>query len=55
MREAQALHDDYIGVQHLVLAQLAMGDGMGRTILSSLGASREALRAAVLARYRKAS
>ena len=55
LREAQALHDDYIGVQHLVLAQLAMGDGMGRTILSSLGASREALRAAVLARYRKAS
>ena len=55
LREAQALHDDCIGVQHLVLAQLAMGDGMGRTILSSLGASREALRAAVLARYRKAS
>ena len=55
LREAQALHDDCIGVQHLVLAQLAMGDGMGRTILSSLGASSEALRAAVLARYRKAS
>ena len=55
LREAQALHDDYIGVQHLVLAQLAMGDGMSRTILSSLGASREALHAAVLARYRKAS
>jgi len=55
LRQAQALHDDYIGVQHLVLAQLAMGDGMGRTILSSLGASSEALRAAVLARYRKAS
>jgi hypothetical protein len=32
-----------------------MSDGMGQTILSSLGASREALRAAVLARYRKAS
>jgi ATP-dependent Clp protease ATP-binding subunit ClpA len=55
LREARALHDDYIGVQHLVLAQLAMSDGMAPTILSSLGVSREALRAAVLARYRKAS
>ena len=55
LREAQALHDDYIGVQHLILAQLAISEGMGQTILSSLGASREALRAAVLARYRKAS
>ena len=42
-------------MQHLVLAQLAMSDGMAPTILSSLGVSREALRAAVLARYRKAS
>ena len=55
LREATALHDDYIGVQHLVLAQLAIGDGMPRTILSALGVSSEALRAAVLARYRKAS
>ena len=55
LREARALHDDYIGVQHLVLAQLAMSDGMAPVILSSLGASRESLRAAVLARYRKAS
>ena len=55
LRQAQALHDDYIGVQHLVLAQLALSDGMTPTILSSLGASREALRTAVLARYRKAS
>ena len=55
LRQAQALHDDYIGVQHLVLAQLALSDGASATILSSLGVSREALRAAVLARYRKAS
>ena len=55
LREAKALHDDYIGVQHLVLAQLALSDGVAATILSSLGVSREALRAAVLARYRKAS
>jgi Clp amino terminal domain, pathogenicity island component len=50
-----ALHDDYIGVQHLVLAQLAIRDGMPRMILTALGASSESLRAAVLARYRKAS
>jgi ATP-dependent Clp protease ATP-binding subunit ClpA len=55
LREAQALHDDYIGVQHLILAQLAITGGMGQAILSSLGASHEALRADVLARYRKAS
>ena len=55
LREARALHDDYIGVQHLVLAQLAISDGMPRTILAALGVSSEALRAAILARYRKAS
>jgi ATP-dependent Clp protease ATP-binding subunit ClpA len=55
LREATALHDDYIGVQHLILAQLAMSDSMARVILSALGASRESLRAAILARYRKAS
>jgi Clp amino terminal domain, pathogenicity island component len=55
LREAMALHDDYIGVQHLVLAQLAIRDGMPRMILSALGASSDSLRAAILARYRKAS
>ena len=55
LREAVALHDDYIGVQHIVLAQLAMREGMAPTILSALGASSDVLRAAILARYRKAS
>ena len=55
LREAKALHDDYIGVQHLILALLAMSDGMARLILSALGASAESLRADILARYRKAS
>jgi hypothetical protein len=55
LREAKGLHDDYIGVQHLVLAQLAISDGMPRQILSALGASAESLRADILARYRKAS
>jgi ATP-dependent Clp protease ATP-binding subunit ClpA len=55
LREAKALHDHYIGVHHLVLAQLAIPDGMPKLIVSALGASRESLRAAILARYRKAS
>jgi hypothetical protein len=55
LRESVALHDDYIGVQHLILAQLALKDGMSRLLLAALGASRESLRAAILARYRKAS
>jgi ATP-dependent Clp protease ATP-binding subunit ClpA len=55
LREAKARHDNYIGTEHLILAQLAMSDGMTRTILSALGVSKESLRAAILARYRKAS
>ena len=55
LREAQALHDNYIGVQHLALALLALKDGTVPVILSSLGASATSLRAAILARYRKAS
>jgi ATP-dependent Clp protease ATP-binding subunit ClpA len=55
LREAKVLHDDYIGVQHLILAQLAISDGMPRQILSALGASTDSLRADILARYRKAS
>jgi hypothetical protein len=55
LREAKALHDNHIGVQHLTLALLAMKDGMVPVILSALGASATSLRAAILARYRKAS
>jgi ATP-dependent Clp protease ATP-binding subunit ClpA len=55
LREAKALHDNYIGVQHLTLALLVLNDGMVPVILSALGASAASLRAAVLARYRKAS
>jgi Clp amino terminal domain, pathogenicity island component len=55
LREAQALHDNYIGVQHLALALVALKDGTVPAILSALGASAASLRAAILARYRKAS
>jgi ATP-dependent Clp protease ATP-binding subunit ClpA len=55
LREAQALNDTYIGVQHLALALLARKDGMAPVILSALGTPAASLRSAVLARYRKAS
>jgi hypothetical protein len=55
LREAKALHDNYIGVQHLTLALLAMKDGTVPAILSALGAPAAPLRADILARYRKAS
>ena len=55
LREAEALHDNYIGVQHLTLALLRPHDGTVPVILSALAASATSLRAAILARYRKAS
>jgi hypothetical protein len=55
LREAVALKDNYIGVQHLALALLTMNEGMVPVILSALGASNTSLRAAILDRYRKAS
>jgi hypothetical protein len=55
LREAQALHDNTIGVQHLTLALLALQDGTVPVILTALGAPATSLRAAILARYRKAS
>jgi ATP-dependent Clp protease ATP-binding subunit ClpA len=55
LREAKARHDNYIGVEHLTLALLAMNDGAVPPILSALGASQATLRAAILDRYRQAS
>ena len=55
LREAEAMHDNYIGVQHLTLALLRPQDGTVPAILSALGAPAASLRAAILARYRKAS
>jgi len=55
LREAKALHDNYIGVQHLILALLSLKDGMVPVILSALGTPATSVRAAILARYRKAS
>ena len=55
LREAEALHDNYIGVQHLTLALLRPHDGTVPEILSAIDAPATSLRAAILARYRKAS
>ncbi len=55
LREAEALHDSYIGVQHLALALLRPHDGTVPEILSAVDAPATSLRAAILARYRKAS
>jgi hypothetical protein len=55
LREAMALEDNYIGVQHITLALLAMKDGMVPVILSAIGAPTASVRAAILDRYRKAS
>jgi hypothetical protein len=55
LREAKAQHDNYIGVQHLTLALLTLQDGTVPVILTALGVPAASLRAAILARYRKAS
>jgi hypothetical protein len=55
LREAKALHDTCTGVEHLALALLAPKDGTVPVILSALGVPAPSLRAAILARYRKAS
>jgi len=55
LRQALALHDNYIGVQHVILALLGLKDGMPKAILAGLGASGDSLRAAILDRYRQAS
>jgi Clp amino terminal domain, pathogenicity island component len=54
-REAQARHGTQIGVEHLALGLLAVSDGLVPPILSALGASAPALRAAILGRYQQAS
>jgi ATP-dependent Clp protease ATP-binding subunit ClpA len=55
LREAEARHDNYIGIEHLTLALVGMKDGAVPPVLSALGASQATLRAAILDRYRKAS
>jgi ATP-dependent Clp protease ATP-binding subunit ClpA len=55
LREAVALHDSNIGAEHITLALLTPRDGTVPRILAALGAEPASVRAAILARYRKAS
>jgi ATP-dependent Clp protease ATP-binding subunit ClpA len=55
LREAKTLDDNDIGIQHLTLALLTLRDGMVPVILTALDIPAAPLRAAILARYLKAS
>ncbi len=55
LREAVALHDSHIGVEHIALALTTIKQGLVPQILSQAGAPAAALRTAILDRYRRAS
>jgi hypothetical protein len=55
VREAVALHDPHIIVEHITLALTTIKQGLVPTILSGAGAPAPALRAEILDRYRRAS
>jgi ATP-dependent Clp protease ATP-binding subunit ClpA len=55
LREADALHDSRIGVEHIALALTTIKQGLVPQILSEACASAAALRTAILDRYRRAS
>jgi ATP-dependent Clp protease ATP-binding subunit ClpA len=55
LREAQTRHGAQIGVEHLALGLLAVDEGLVPPILSALGVSAPALRAAILDRCRQPS
>ena len=54
-REAQALDDRHIGVEHIALALTTVASGLVPPILAAAGAQPPVLRAAILDRYRQAS
>jgi ATP-dependent Clp protease ATP-binding subunit ClpA len=55
LREAVALHDSHVGVEHITLALTSIKIGLVPDILAEAGATAPALRAAILDRYRRAS
>ena len=55
VREAAALHDSHVGVEHITLALTTIRQGLVPEILAEAGAPAPALRAAILDRYRRAS
>ena len=54
-READALDDAHIGVEHIALVLTTVASGLVAPILSAAGTSAPVLRAAILDRYRQAS
>jgi ATP-dependent Clp protease ATP-binding subunit ClpC len=54
-READALDDAHIGVEHITLVLTTVAGGLVPAILSAAGAPAPTLRAAILDRYRRAS
>jgi hypothetical protein len=55
LREALALQDSHVGVEHIALALTAVKKGLVPPLLSAAGAPAQALRAAILDSYRQAS
>jgi ATP-dependent Clp protease ATP-binding subunit ClpA len=55
LREALAMHDSHVGVEHIALALSSVKRGLVPSIVSAAGASEPALRAGILGRYRQAS
>jgi ATP-dependent Clp protease ATP-binding subunit ClpA len=55
VREAAALNDPNIGVEHIALALTRVKQGLVPPILAEAGTTAEALRTAILDRYRRAS
>ena len=55
LREAVAMDDSHMGVEHIALALTTVASGLVPPILSAAGAQVPALRTAILDRYRRAS
>jgi ATP-dependent Clp protease ATP-binding subunit ClpA len=55
LREAVALSDPNIGVEHIALALTTIKQGLVPPILAEAGTTAAALRTAILDRYRRAS
>src|ERR1019366_9459787 len=55
LREALALHDSHIGVEHIALALVSVKRGLVPSVMSAADAPEPALRAAILERYQQAS
>jgi ATP-dependent Clp protease ATP-binding subunit ClpC len=52
-REAKSLGHRYIGTEHIVLAMLDLGEGIGFGVLRTLGVTPDAARAAITRRLAK--